>query len=262
MQTEKLYKISVSKSKEFVSCKKKFHFNYVLKLKPKSFTFFSFGKLLHKALEDFHLALLENENLVLHELMSKCYKVATKQHSDNLTKEELDNAKDILGQYLIDWSENKNRPQVLAVEKNFKVDIENTTTLVGMIDRVQIDDDGVIHLLDYKTSKNMEYYEDDFFQMLTYAYIMLLEDPSLKKIRCSYMFLRHGFKYITKEFEPEEILTMKDTYVNYATEMQNEKEFAPNPSYLCNFCGFLAKCEEGKEKVRPKPSKNGATDWT
>ncbi len=258
-----LYKISVSKAKTFESCERKFEFNYLLKLKPKDFLFFDYGKMLHKVLEDFHQALIDGSTVSQNVLMAKYYKEALKEYGSKITKEDIEEAYKTVDAYLQYLANDPNPPEILLVEKNFKHPIKDVVSLVGMIDRIQRDPDGVLHLLDYKTSKNMKYYEDDFFQLLTYAYIMLQEDPTIKKIRCSYMFLRHNFQCITKEFEPEEIMKVEEQYVDYALKMQaDHPKWEPNPSYLCNWCGFLDYCPEGKKAVLPKPIKNGETSWT
>ena len=118
----------------------------------------------------------------------------------------------------------------------------------GAIDRIQLDDDDVIHVCDYKTAKNKKYLKNDWFQLLTYAYVIVTEDPSIKKVRGSYILLRHDFEYMTVEFDLPEILKVKDKFVEYARQMNTETEFKPNPTPLCNFCDFQNLCPEGKAK--------------
>ncbi len=257
-----LYKISVSKAKTFESCKKKFHFNYTLKLKPKDFLFFDYGKMLHMVLEDFHLALMADPSMSQSAVMGKCFKEAQKKYGAKLSEDDMKEAYRTIDEYLQILAAEETPAEIIGVEKNFKLDIDDVVTVIGMIDRCQKDPDGMLHVLDYKTSKNMKYYEDDFFQMQVYSYVMMMEDPSIQNIRCSYMFLRHGFTCITKEFNRQEIMGMKQTFIDYANNMQTEKEFPASASYLCNWCGFLDYCPEGKKAVLPKPIKSGETSWT
>ena len=231
-------------------------------MKPKDFSFFALGHLLHKTLEDFHQALLDGSIIPQHILMAKFYRSALKEFGPKLPKEDIDLAYQIVDEYLKYLSEEINPPTILVVEKRFNQSIKDTVSLVGMIDRVQKDPDGVLHLLDYKTSKNMTYYENDWFQLQTYAYVMLKEDPTIKKIRCSYMFLRHNFTLITKEFGPDEIMEVEKQYIDYAEKIQATKEWKANPSFLCNYCGFLDQCDEGKTKIMPKITKNGEMNWS
>ena len=120
-----------------------------------------------------------------------------------------------------------------------------------MIDRIQLDDDNVIHVADYKTTKNKKYLKDDFFQLLTYAYVIITENPSIEKVRASYILLRHNFEYITKEFNQKEIITVADKYIKYTDQILNEKEFAPNPSRLCTYCDHVSICPAGKKMLAP-----------
>ncbi len=130
-----------------------------------------------------------------------------------------------------------------------------------MIDRIQIDQDGTLHVCDYKTTKNKKYLKNDFFQLLTYCYALLLEDPSIEKIRASYILLRHDFEYITSEFKKEDILKIKEEYIKYADQILNEKDYDPNPTVLCGWCEFLEFCESGQKMVNKKQQKNGVIDW-
>src|SRR5258708_26782073 len=85
---------------------------------------------------------------------------------------------------------------VFAVEKNFTIEINSYVKLTGMIDRIQKDKDNIIHVMDYKTIKHKKYLKNENFQLLTYAYALLMEDPTIEKIRCSYILLRHKFEYL------------------------------------------------------------------
>src|SRR5690606_31982945 len=127
---------------------------------------------------------------------------------------------------------------VISVEKTFNIKINENLILTGMIDRIQLDEDGIYHILDYKTSKSKAYLKDDTLQLLTYAYVMLVEKPEIKKVRVSYIMLRHDCEFMTKEFDLEEILSIKNMYEKYANDITYEKEFEPSPQVLCKFCDF------------------------
>src|SRR5271169_6155263 len=93
-------RLSVSKVKCYDSCHKKFEYNYVLKMPRKEFEFYAFGKLLHKALEEFHLAYLNGSTVPYNKTMSAAFKVAKAEYKDKSTPEMLDECIQILGQYL------------------------------------------------------------------------------------------------------------------------------------------------------------------
>lgn len=245
-------RLSVSKTKCWIQCKKQFEFSYILKLPKKDHDYHIFGKFCHKVLEDFHNAYVKfDSELPLNQEMGMAFKSALKEFGDKMTPEMKKDCWVIIDQYLrIVTNDKKNNlsVNVVACEKNFDFELDKNLILNGMIDRIQIDADNVMHVCDYKTVKNKKYLKNDFFQLLTYAYVMLLENPDLEKIRASYILLRHDFEYITTEFTVQEILKIKNQYIDYAYQMNTEKEFSPNPTALCNYCDFLNNCPEGKSK--------------
>jgi len=244
-------RLSVSKTKTFLDCKAKYKYSYIEKLPKKDWEFHTFGKFCHKVLEDFHNAYINGSSEPYNIVMSKAFKDSLNEYKSVMTTEMRRDCWKIIDQYLkIVSSDKKNNlsANVIACEKNFEFLVGGKVILNGMIDRIQIDDDNVIHVCDYKTVKNKKYLKNDFFQLLTYAYVIISEDPSIEKVRASYILLRHDFEYITTEFTVPEILKIQDKYLEYANQILKEKEYAPNPTALCNFCDYLNMCPEGKAK--------------
>lgn len=256
-------KLSVSKTKTFLDCKAKYRFAYELKLPRKEFEFHTFGKFVHKVLEDFHNEFINGSQEALHKVMAKAYKGALAEYRSKMTQEAQKEAYGIVDSYLEKISSEKNSIKtILAVEKNFNFNISNAVILNGMIDRIQLDPDGVVHVCDYKTVKNKKYLKNDFLQLLTYAYVIFNDDPTIEKVRGSYILLRHNFEYITKEFSKKEILEIKDKYEEYAKMIEDEKLWRPNPTPLCSYCDYVELCPEGKGFVnKNKNIKFGEVSW-
>jgi putative RecB family exonuclease len=255
-----ILKLSVSKTKCFSGCNKQYYFSYVLKLPKKDRDYHVLGKFCHRVLEWFHQEYIAGCILPYNIAMADAYKVALSEYKDKMTDAMKKECYEIIDQYLQHIT--KNKFKVLSVEKRFELPINETVILNGAIDRIQIDDDNVLHLADYKTTKNKKYLKDDWFQLLTYAYVMLIEDPSLEKIRASYILMRHNFEYITKEFSKKDILKIKDQYEEYAKIIKDEKLFRPNPTVLCSWCDHLELCDEGKAFVnKSKNIKHGEISW-
>lgn len=245
--TDKL-RLSVSKTKTFLDCKAKYKYSYIEKLPRKEWDFHIFGKFCHMVLEEFHKSYLEGCLLPYNITMGDAYKKAMTEYKDKMTPEMKKECWTLIDKYLRIVTAQKTNglpANVIAVEKRFEFPIENVI-LNGAIDRIQLDDDNMVHVCDYKTSKNKEYQKKDFFQLLTYAYIIVTEDPSIKKVRASYIMLRHNFEYITTEFSLKDILEVKNKYLKYAEQIRQEQIFAPKPSKLCNYCDHLERCPEGK----------------
>ena len=245
-------RLSVSKTKTFIDCKKKFEFTYIQKLPRKEWEHHTFGKFCHKVLEDFHRAYIQNNSTAPFNIeMGKAFKAALIEYKELMTPTMKKECWDIIDKYLrLISADKKNNlsTNVIDVEKNFNFLIGENIILNGMIDRIQIDDDNVIHVADYKTTKNKKYLKNDWFQLLTYAYVIISEDPSVKKVRASYILLRHDFEYITTEFTVPEILAVKDKYLDYANQIRTEKKYDPNPTALCAYCDHLNICPAGKTK--------------
>lgn len=270
--TNDFIKLSVSKTKTYIDCKKKFEYAYIMKLPRKEWDFHSFGKFCHKVLEDFHNLYIKgscekypelNSNSPYHVAMTTFFRDAMNDYKEKMTPEAIKDCKEIISQYLQIVSKDKTKKaitNVMACEKGFELLVNGNILLNGSIDRVQIDDDNVLHVCDYKTVKNKKYLKEDWFQLLTYAYILLKEDPSLEKVRASYILLRFNFEYITAEFSREEILAVEDKIVEYGKKMLSETNFTPSPSPLCKFCDYLDSCEAGKMNVNKKLT-YGEVSW-
>jgi putative RecB family exonuclease len=242
-------RLSVSKVKTFLSCKKKFKFTYIDKLPQQEFDFYTFGKFCHKVLENFHNTYINGSLEPYNKIMSQAFKDALIEFK--LTREIKKECWDLINKYLMIVTKNKKENKssnIISCEKNFNFSIDKNIKLNGMIDRIQIDDDNVIHVGDYKTTKNKKYLKDDDFQLLTYAYYILSnEDTSAKKIRGSYILLRHDFENLTFEFNQSQILKIKDLYIKYGSQILSEKNYDPNANRLCEYCSFLNVCDEGKK---------------
>lgn len=263
MSKKEELKLSVSKTKTFIDCKAKFNYSYNLKLPKKEWDFHILGKFCHKVLEDFHITYINGSDAPYNVTMSEAFKNAVAEYKNSITPEMKKECRGLIDQYLrIVSNDKKNNlsANVLACEKNFQLLIDGNILLNGMIDRIQLDSDNVIHVADYKTTKNKKYLKEDWFQLLTYAYVILLENPEIEKVRASYILLRHDFEYITKEFYPKEIMQVEKQYVSYAEQIRKESKFEPNPSFLCNYCDFLVHCDAGKQKVNPLV-KHGEVQW-
>jgi RecB family exonuclease len=245
-------RLSVSKTKTFLDCKAKFKFCYVEKLPRKEWEFHTFGKFCHSALEYFHKQYIDGCLLPYNVTMGDAFKHAWAEFKDRMTPEMKKECWEILNGYLALASKEKQSgmpANVIAAEKRFDFPITENIVLNGAIDRIQLDADNVIHVADYKTTKHKKYLKNDWFQLLTYAYVLLHDDPTITKVRGSYVLLRHDFEYITTEFSLAEILSVKDKFEEYAAQMRAEKEFPPTPTNLCNYCDYLQQCPAGKSKA-------------
>lgn len=256
-------RLSVSKTKTFLDCKAKYKFCYIEKLPRKDWDFHIFGKFCHSVLEFFHKQYIEGCLLPYNITMNDAFKHALAEFGDKMTPEMKKECWEIVDKYLRLVTKDKKSGlplNVISVEKRFDFAIADNLVLNGAIDRIQMDADNVIHVADYKTTKNKKYLKNDWFQLLTYAYVLHHEDPTITKVRGSYVLLRHDFEYITTEFSLADILSVKDKFEAYAAQMRSETAFEPNPTNLCNYCDYLQQCPAGKSKAFDKQV-YGEVNW-
>lgn len=258
-------KYSFSKIETFLSCKAKYKYVYIVHLPRKEQIFHTFGKLIHKTLEEFHNAYINGSKERFDVVMSNSYKLALEEGKDKVTQELKVEAKKLLGQYLKKHIDDVNKgtaPNILSCEKEFKFDIAENVVLAGAIDRIQIDNDGIYHVIDYKTMKNKSYIKKDFFQLATYAYHVLLENPEIKKIRASYSLCRFDWELVSREFTAEELLDVKRKYSDYVNSINLEEEFKTNVTPLCRFCEFVDICPATKDNNSYTERKSfGEVSW-
>jgi RecB family exonuclease len=245
-------RLSVSKVKTFSDCQKKYHFSYILKLPRKEFDYHTFGQFVHKILELFYEQRISGNGEPNSDLMGKVFKTAMSEYGHRLSSDHKKEGYEIIDRYLQRLAKGQDEAKkVLSVEKRFNLNITDNVILNGMIDKVQIDNDGVMTVADYKTTKNKKYLKDDFLQLQTYAYVLWSEDKSIKKVRGAYVLLRHDFERIEKEFSIDEIMEVKNKYETYAKNIEDELLWRANPTRLCAYCEFLDSCNEGKSFVNP-----------
>lgn len=256
--------LSVSSIKTFQQCPARYKFHYIDRIPVKKWEHFAFGGFLHNILENFHRELMKGNSSPLHELMGKIFSNISKSNSfkTELTKEQKSEAFKMLQSYL---SQLKNGiPNVNEVEFSFYVDFDGEALLTGSIDRIQTDPGGIIHVSDYKTTKNKKYLVNDHFQLLSYAYVMCLADETIESIKTSYILLRHNFEYITKTFDRKKIMEMKDTFVDWTKEIKSEKLWRPKATFLCKYCDYSDRCSSGRDFLSRNDKTNsnfGEQNW-
>lgn len=258
------FRLSVSKAKTFNTCKKQYKFAYIEKLPSKEFEHFTFGSVCHLVLELFHNEYINGCTDPFNKVLSRSYKEAIRQYELKVTENMKKEIISIFNEYLLQISRRETQANILACEKPFQLILEDPNLSVaimlnGVIDRIQLDKDGVLHVADYKTTKNKQFLVDDWFQLLVYAYVLYKENPDLKKVRVSYILLRHNFEYLSKEFEIEEIMKVEPKIIEYASNILKEKDFNATTNNLCQFCSYLDLCEEGRSVLYK--NKNGEIKW-
>jgi CRISPR/Cas system-associated exonuclease Cas4 (RecB family) len=133
------------------------------------------------------------------------------------------------------------------VEANHKVEIDDTLALLGRIDRIDRDGDG-LHIIDYKTGAPRE---PDPLQLQMYALIVAREfDPA--PIRASYHYLGTG-EWITQEVTEETMAQALEDVRQRVAVIVAEREYPASAGPLCGYCDFLEICRDGGGFVESHP---------
>lgn len=268
IETEKVEKekentlpvVSYSKVTSYKDCPRKYKFCYIDKLPRQEKPYTIFGQFCHEILEKFHRFYIDpedpykNANMEIPycDTMKRCFLDAKKKWEPKLTKEQVDEAYQIMLDYLISISGAQDSPNITFVEKKIWMPIDNEFILYGFIDRIQIDSDGILHVVDYKTTKDEKYLKDRT-QLLLYAYTEHVNDEKINKFRTSYILLKHKMKPLLAEHSIDELIEAKNKFVEIWQNIKVDKLYRPNPIYYkCNICDYVNQCKEGQSVLFKK----------
>lgn len=145
--------------------------------------------------------------------------------------------------------------RVLGLEERIVVDLDGSGEykLQGFIDRLQLADDGVTEIHDYKTSKRLPSQEEINRERQLALYQIGIEErwPDTQSVRLIWHYMRSNRKLIsmrTRESLDElrkETIQLIDT-IGYATERH---DFPPRESMLCDWCEFYELCPAKRHQV-------------
>lgn len=251
-KNKKLPIVSYSKLTTYKDCPKKYKFAYMDRLPRQDKPYTVFGQFCHEILEKFHSFYISEDDKISYEnAMKKAFFQARKNWNSKLTKEQTDEAFIIMLDY-INLIYSQKFPNIVGLEKKIWAPIDNKIVLYGFIDRIQIDEDGLLHIIDYKTTKDPKYLTDRT-QLLLYGYSLMIEDDEINNIRTSYILLKHKMKYMSEVHNKNELIATKDKIIDYWKTIESDKVFRAAPIYYkCKGCDYINSCEEGKEIIGAK----------
>ena len=247
-----MIKLSVSSIDTFKKCAKKYHYRYIEKVAvdKTKWNFTEFGSCAHRILELFHeRADLNTKQSDYSSIMKKCFVDAVKEFDYSVLNEKVWSPngdikgilylKDLMQEYL-DILKRDGMPNVIKNELAYSLDLGDGAIIRGYIDRIDLIGDGVYKVIDYKTSKSPKYLND--FQLLVYSNAVKQLYPDAKKIVGSYMLLKHGFKEKEYDFSESDLTLCMDDVMKNLDNIRIEKNWAKNPTRLCDWCDYKDLC--------------------
>lgn len=237
--------ISYTGYRSYSECPKKWWYRHVENVPDEERSYFSFGKTVHGALEQFVQPLLPpNTHVPVPELavLEALYDKNWLRGGYQTPEEEYTYyalGKRILADFHRDWL--LKRPVPLLLERWFDVSADGYR-LHGFIDRIDLTEKDGLHILDYKTSKKAENaVESDQLGVYQYATEKLLTPPvealSLVNLRT--------MGYSTSPPRSATQLADLKARVGEVVDRIRHEQFDPRPAWHCRFCPYRSLCPVG-----------------
>jgi len=140
----------------------------------------------------------------------------------------------------------------VAIEHKIEAKIGTSDhVLVGYIDRLVEQKNGVLEIIDYKTGKNTpdEFIGKEANQLRAYAYGYMQQNPEVGLIDLRLVFLRSG-EDRTGVFRREDMASVARQLLSRIAATKVDTAYIPRPSALCAWCGFNDRCEGPTKKAK------------
>lgn len=255
--------LSPSRAADFQTCPLKFRFSMVDRIPDPPGSSAFCGTLVHSVLENIFDAPAAERTLQLAEdLLNKNW-VALKETTSDLDKILSDtNEEDFLAEAksLLEGYFSFENPQLFEPsgrELSLRC-VHEGIHLQGKIDRVDINNAGLVRITDYKTGKipSPNYLDKVRFQVFFYA-LVYLSQTGILPTSLRLMYLRgQGITWTPTKAEIAAVgdrITAIWNQIEYAADT---KDFPPRPSPLCGWCNFQNICPAHGHQP-PPPSEAG-----
>lgn len=235
-------RLSFSRIDTYALCPRKFRYAYIDRLPGRPGPHLSFGTSIHNALESFYdrkLPACPTEE----ELLGFLYERWDGSGFVQLPRDEqlafYRHAQDVLRRFHRRYAESYRLPA--ATEAWFELPIAYEAVVVGSIDRVDVDDDGRFHVVDYKTNRKVRDRNRvaASLQLAIYALACRHLYGSLPAT-VSLDFVVPGVA-VTVPLEDLDLEAARRTVLDTAAAVRREV-YPPTPNRLCDWCDFKPIC--------------------
>ena len=259
---------SYSKLNSYKSCPQKFKIIYIDKIRNQNEGIEAFmGKRVHEVLEWLYLDPEINKKFISFDsIMAKYNELWNDKWHDSIfmakckfdktfynKKTLYDIGVDCLGNYYRNFNLNGIFNQnVYKIELGFQCTV-GSNVFRGFIDRIDIDDKGVIDVIDYKTGKKSKtiYNAKNDFQLAIYYKAVMDLFPDFQKIRLNFYNLREKKKekmVIQAEYDEKKLNKIIKNINDVVYDINHEEDFIAKESLLCEWCYYWDDCEVKSSK--------------
>jgi putative RecB family exonuclease len=235
-------RLSFSRVDAYENCPRRFRYAYVDKLPGRPGPHLSFGTSIHAALEDFYDRKLP-ECPSADDLLASLYERWDSTGFADLDRDEqlafYRHAQDVLRRYHRRAAPSYRLPA--ATEAWFELPIGYEATVVGSIDRVDVDDEGRFHVVDYKTNRKVKDRDRvaGSLQLAIYALACRHLFGALPAT-VSLDFVVPGVE-IRVDVADLDLEAARQRVLDTAAAVRAER-YDPTPNRLCDWCDFRAVC--------------------
>lgn len=130
---------------------------------------------------------------------------------------------------------------------NFTLDDQRKYRVMGFIDRLSRDADGVYSIHDYKTSAHLpaQAEADQDRQLALYQFGVQQKWPDIKQVRLVWHYLAFDHELVSRRSN-EAIATLVASITRLIDEIESAREFPPGESELCDWCEYPDLCPRRK----------------
>ncbi|OIO41552.1 hypothetical protein AUJ62_02665 [Candidatus Pacearchaeota archaeon CG1_02_32_21] len=249
---------SHSRLSAFEQCKLKYKYHYVdrIKTKVEKTAELVLGSTVHEGLEKLYRLLQMGKVLTLKQVLS-FYKSQWKKNwskSILIVNKELGEKdyKKMGEKFLVDYYHTYapfNQGKVLGIETQHFLSLDENNKIHVRMDRIVEASPGIYEIHDYKTNKSLptQAHLDEDRQLALYSIWVRENFKDTKKVKLIWHFLQFN-KEMVSERTPEQLVELKKSILSLIKEIEEEKEFAPTVSTLCNWCEFKSICPMWKHQ--------------
>lgn len=243
---------SYSKLNAFEQCKLQYKFRYIDKIIPEIETSIEshLGDSVHRTLEWLYKKIQKNIVPSLDEIIIYYIKTWKENYRLGMVIVKEDSTeKDYFErgiQFLINYY-SANKPfddNTMEVEKKITINLDGKNKVQGFIDRLVHNlETGEFEIHDYKTGNTQpkKDHADKDRQLALYAIAIKERFGKDKEVVLVWHYLAHGKKLKSRRTN-EQLETLKRETLELIRQIENEKEFSPNKSFLCNWCRYKNIC--------------------
>jgi putative RecB family exonuclease len=246
------YVLSATKLVTYRQCPQSYYFKYERGLKsPSAFCSPELGNSLHQALarayKNWHYQELKPD----WEWFEDCWG----QSIERLTEAQATEGRDILRGYYKKFVEPlPSMPKPLGIESRISATVQFGNiefSLSGRYDRLDLNQDGELELIDYKTSKNNAIPDSIDVQLgLYYLALEQIYSQSLKRL--TLIFLRSG-ESLSFDVTPGHQAQVRGLISDLATKLRTDAEWKPNEGRHCDRCTYQKYCTAKTCEPEPLP---------